>query len=87
MYTKPVGREGIIKRAYELADTGLFADNAEICIALKHEGFSNTLLALAGRALNTDLRQRCRLARGVPIKETKTISKQPVRRRSRYADL
>jgi hypothetical protein len=80
------GRQDIIQRAYELADSGKFINNSQIYLALKNEGFTDVFRALTGRLLNAELRRRSRLARGL-AEEPPAPAVRRARPRSRYDSL
>lgn len=46
---------GLLRRAFELADSGQFASVAHIAVALRQEGFSTAGVALSGGYIRAQL--------------------------------
>jgi len=55
----------VIKRAYQLARSGKFANVEEICRRLRSDGYRELYLQFEGAALRADLSRVCRKAQGL----------------------
>jgi hypothetical protein len=59
--------QGILQRAFELADSGIYANVSEVIFTLKREGFVDPGASFLGRATRSSIRDRCRQARGLRV--------------------
>jgi hypothetical protein len=48
-------RPGVVGRAFEIARSGVVASKSELCEQLIAEGYADTIRALAGRSISTQL--------------------------------
>ena len=87
MLTNSFAKQGIIRRAFELADTGIFFNVAELQSKLSREGYTGVEMYLQGPVLRGELRRRCKIACGYDTKPRSAVPRRAPGRRSRLGRL